>query len=316
MSSSEKPLFSSTMISRFLDSFISTQDDLPGSFSMRLHFVILSGLILFSTISAFYFNELVLLGLPLVALVGFVALADFRLLYFLLWTSVIISTEFYLPGGFGTDLPSEPLALLLIGVGGLWFLSRVRNIDFSNLMHPLTLVVLLHFGWICVTALTAGNSFVSIKYAMAKSWYLGAYFFLPFAIFRNFKTIKTWIWFIAIPLLLTVIWVMVRHSQLGFSFSTISTIVSPFYRNHVNYACTIVVFLPYIAWLYSTLSSKRKKQGLIASMLFLLIALYFSYTRAAYLCIPIMIAYYFVVKLKLTKLLIAGGIIVLKQGNQ
>lgn len=276
---------------------------------MGLHFVLLSILILVSTFTALIFNQYLFLAIPGVALVGFIALFDLRFLYLMLWSGVIISTEFQISGGFGTDLPSEPLAILLIGIASIWFLKHYKQVNLRNLFHPLTILILLHFGWICVTALTSGNSVVSIKYALAKSWYLGAYFVLPFLFLTNGKMLKKWIWFITIPLVLTVIWVMARHSQFGFSFTSISTIVSPFYRNHVNYACTLAIFLPFIFWLFTMTKNVWQKRFLVGSMAFILIALYFSYTRAAYLCIPLMIGYYVVVRFKLTKFLVAGALI-------
>ena len=55
-----------------------------------------------------------LLGLPVLALAVFQALVDYRPLFYLLIICLPFSTEIVLPGGFGTDLPSEPLMIGLM----------------------------------------------------------------------------------------------------------------------------------------------------------------------------------------------------------
>ena len=220
-----------------------------------------------------------------------------------------LSVEVELPGGLGTDLPSEPLMWLLTGLGGIWFLYNLPKIKFQKLYHPITGIILLHLAWILVSTITSQNVLVSIKYLLAKSWYVVVFYFLPFVFLRKPEDFKKLILAFLTTMLATIVYVMVRHQAEGFSFAEINAVLSPFYRNHVSYACAMVVFLPFVWLLRNHYDSKRAKNFLTAICIILLIAIYFSYTRAAYVCVPLMIGYYFAVRWKLTRFLIPIAII-------
>lgn len=272
-------------------------------------FQLLSVLIFGSILLSITFENLFLLLLPAAGLFAFLAVLDLKLVYWLLWASIPVSTEYFLPGGFGTDLPSEPLAIFLIIAGFLWILPRINTQKFTNLFHPITIILLLHFGWICITAIQSDNPVVSLKYTLAKSWYIGAYFLLPFLFVRSRADLNRWITFLAVPLVLSVIWVMARHSAESFTFASVNSVLSPFYRNHVSYACTIVIFIPFVWYRFSTALEQRKKVAWLAVIGLLLVATYFSYTRAAYATIPLMVIFALAVRKKLTKWLIIGSLV-------
>ncbi|MBK8554578.1 MAG: hypothetical protein IPL65_01845 [Lewinellaceae bacterium] len=62
-----------------------------------------------------------LMGIPAALLLAWAALVDFQQIYFLMLGCIPISIEMELPGGLGTDLPSEPLMWLLTLSSVLWF---------------------------------------------------------------------------------------------------------------------------------------------------------------------------------------------------
>ena len=274
-----------------------------------IQFFIFAVIILFSVLLALTLDDLKLLVLPAIALLIFLIITDLKLLFLLMWASIPISTEFQLPGGFGTDMPSEPLAVLMMGVGIVWLLKNIHQVKLTHLFHPITILLLLHLGWIFVTSVSSLNQFVSLKYTLAKGWYLAAYFFLPIAFIKDEKILKKWFLFITVPLVFSIIWVMFRHSGQAFTFASINSVLSPFYRNHVSYACTIIIFLPFVWYQFKNAQKERIKASWAILIGFLCIATYLSYTRAAYLCIPLMIGFYFIVRLKLTKLLIALSLV-------
>ena len=47
----------------------------------------------------------------------------------------------------------------------------------------------------------------------------------------------------------SVLIILYRHSQYGFTFSTINKAVIPIYRNHVDYACSLGILLPFAWWM-------------------------------------------------------------------
>jgi len=131
------------------------------------------------------------------------------------------------------------------------------------------------------------------KYALAKTWYLIPFYFLSYFTLdvnreNTFRQIFLFLW---LGLCIAISYVMLRHFATGFSFKDINEAVRPIFRNHVNYASMLVVFLPYLLYLRS--SSKHKWLYSFA-LLFLIIAIYFSYTRAAQLSIVIAALCYYV----------------------
>lgn len=275
----------------------------------KILFLLFSGMIFGSILLSFAFESLYLLGLPVIAIFGYLALLDLKVIYWILWASIPLSTEFFLPGGLGTDLPSEPLAVFLILAAFIWMIPRITTLNFTNLLHPVTILLLLHFGWICLTALQSENILVSFKFAMAKSWYIAAYFFLAFLFVRSDKDIRKWLLVVLIPLVFSIIWVMARHSGQGFTFASINSVLSPFYRNHVTYASTIVIFIPFLWYLARTAQNPAGRRIWFTLIGFLVIGTYFSYTRAAYATLPLMVIYSFVVRWKMTKWVIGGSLV-------
>lgn len=244
-----------------------------------------------------------LAGLPFGLILVWVTIIQFKSIYFLLMASIPLSTEMELPGGFGTDFFSEPLMWLLTMAGTLWLIRHGSRIDGRFLKHPITIALLLHLFWTAVTVIFSEDIGVSIKFLIAKGWYVVVFFFLTGRFLQDEVDIKRMIWWFFIPLIGTVLIILWRHSGKGFSFETINSVLSPFYRNHVMYACIMAVFIPFI-W-YATYWYKRwsfQWWVLSAGILALLVGINFAYTRAAYGALVAAVAVSIVVKLRAMRL--------------
>ncbi|MCB0662206.1 MAG: O-antigen ligase family protein [Saprospiraceae bacterium] len=270
-------------------------------------FGILVVLSLFLAITTEYYF---LAGIPLAALIGFVTITDFKLVFYLLLACLPLSMEVNLPGGFGTDLPSEPLMLLLMGVTIFYVLAEWQNIKSRFLLHPVTLLLLLHIGWIVLTTITSKDLVISIKFVLAKIWYVTTFYFLASIIFKKPKRIKRMVWAVTIPMVFTILVILFKHAGYGFSFVSINKAVSPFYRNHVSYACLVALMFPMV-WM-ATGWYKRwswKWMFLVLVVLISLVGIYFSYTRAAYVTIFMALGGYFIIKWRLVRYTLLAAII-------
>ncbi len=252
----------------------------------------------------------VLFGLPVVYLGAYLAIVDFRKIFYLLLATIPLSTEVNLPGGFGTDFPSELLVIVLMGIYILYLLKNGTRLNSHFFKHPITLVLLLHIAWIGITSLHAGEKIISLKFLLAKIWYVTTYYFLAGLLLKTEKDIKTFFKWVFIPLLFTVVIVMIRHALDGFSFEGINSVLNPFYRNHVNYAAILVVFFPFL-WYAPNWAKKYslKWWGLVGSIAFFLAAIYLSYTRAAYVCLLLTPCVYLVIRLRLMKVVVGAVLI-------
>ncbi len=251
-----------------------------------------------------------LMLLPLALLLAYVTVVDYRKIYYLLLACLPLSTEYYFPNGFGTDLPTEPIIVGLMMV----FIFQVfydRSFVKSNfLRHPITVLLLLHLGWIFITTITSTHHLVSIKYFVAKVWYIIVFYFLTGRLLQTPNQIKTAFWWILLPMLLTMIYVNIGHAAYSFSFDSIYRVLSPFYRNHVAYACIMAVFFPFVWYaVYWHWEQKWLRWFLISVVLFFVSSIYFSYTRAAYVALLILPIVYFIIRLKWMLYAIGGALL-------
>ncbi len=251
-----------------------------------------------------------LFGLPAIFLGAFITIVDFRKIFYLLLFCLPLSTEIELPGGFGTDFPSELLTVLLAGIFLLFVIQKGRQLNSAFVRHPLTLLLLLHFGWILITTLNSDQLIISLKFLLAKSWYVITFYFLAGYLLKTEAQIKLFFWCVFSALLFTVFVILIRHAATGFSFEEVNFVLKPFYRNHVSYAAILVLFFPYL-W-YATTWYPRwswKWWSLVICVFIFLIAVYLTYTRAAYVSLILAAGVYFVIRFRLMKVAIGLAII-------
>src|SRR5688500_9421360 len=119
---------------------------LPDRPALQL-FWLFSGAVILSFLSSFYFREYLLMLIPPVLLLGWLAVMDFRLIYYLLFACLPLSFEYYFSYNLSTDLPTEPVIISLMGIFFFFLLSRPEKFNQSFMFHPVTFLILLQFAW-------------------------------------------------------------------------------------------------------------------------------------------------------------------------
>ncbi len=258
-------------------------------------------------------DESMLLILPLCLLALVWGIKDFRLVYLAIWATIPFAIELDLPGGFSTDFPTEPFMWLSCFLLPVYLFINHRKLSFQFVFHPVFILLMIHFFWIIVTSITSDEPIMSLKYTLAKSWYLVCFIIIPLLLFKDIKDFKTWGLVIFVPLVITIIIILIRHSQYGFTFSTINNAVIPIYRNHVDYACCLGILLPFFWFMRQWFDHPWIKRFFIFGMGLMLMGIYFSYTRAAWVCVPLAIGSYFIIRYRLMRIAIplalAGGVL-------
>ncbi|HHS95666.1 MAG TPA: O-antigen ligase family protein, partial [Phaeodactylibacter sp.] len=251
-----------------------------------------------------------LLLLPPAALVGYLAITDFKSAFYLFLLTIPLSMEIELPGGFGTDLPTEPLMVGLMGIYFLYVLSRPKEMRANFIRHPISLIILLHLSWILVTTITSSLFIVSLKFFLAKIWYIVVCYFMAGHLIRSAKDLKKMFWVVFIPLVLTVFIILIRHAGYGFSFRDVNKVMYPFQRNHVSYAATITLFFPFVLLARSWYPrGSLLRQGLNILVLILLVAIYLTFTRAAFVALAMAAGAYYIFRFKMVKYVVILAII-------
>ena len=251
-----------------------------------------------------------LVAFPFIIIVGYIAIVDFKKLFFFLLLFIPFSIEMELPGGLATDFPSEGMVVGLMVVYLLYFLSNLKTLDASFFKHPITLLIIVHLTWAFVTTIHSHNLLVSVKWLLAKFWYVVVFYFMAGLVLKNLKNYKTFFWCTFLPLLGVIFYVTIRHSVSGFSFKEINFVVGPFYRNHVMYGCIVSLFVPFV-W-YAIKWYPRwsiKWWFVLGGFLVALLAVQLSYTRAAYIALILAVVANFIIRFRLMKVAIGLAVV-------
>lgn len=229
-------------------------------------------------------QQMWLLLLPALPLAALLLLQKPVLLHYILVGSIPWSVEYNFSGSLGTDLPDEPLMLLAAFTAIVLLLHKPRYSFKTGLQHGLVLLLAVQFIWMLFTVVTSTHPLISVKFMLAKGWYLLAFVALPLLVLRDKKAWKNTALLLTFSMLVVTSVGLVRHGLDGFTFASINNSLLPFFRNHVNYSALLVCMVPLlVAFIYN--SKKRAKALLIFLLLLTLAALYFSYARGAWLAL-------------------------------
>lgn len=285
------------------------------AYKKRLSIIFLFfALLLFA--GAIYFNKPFLYALPFTILVIFLFILKIEMLYFLMLFVIPFSIEYDFSNSI-IDLPSEPLLILFAILFGIYCLLNYKKVQEKININPLIYFIALHLIWTYFSTIFSTNIIVSIKTSIVKTLYV-LVFYLGTALFiHQFKKIKKLIWALWGPTFLTIVYALIIHSTYNFSFESINKALHPIYRNHVNYGVFITMLFPFLIFLNRQCKAQTiPKLFSQISIPITLVAIYFTYTRGAWLGLLIMPIYYIVLKLRWTKsILIIVSFIILSFGS-
>lgn len=236
-------------------------------------------------ISGILLEEKILLALPFIGLAVPVLLRlEIRNVYFLLLFFLPLSAEVSVGASLSTDLPDELLMVMI--TGGLigYFILKNRLFPAAATQSSLFVILLLQMTWMLVTIFFSYNPVISTKYLLAKIWYIVPFVLGTLLFLRTHadfaKASRLLVFSMAIPVLLS----LLRHAGYGFTFESVYLTMDPFFRNHVTYSAMIVCLLPIlVAWQYFAVGWVRTFVVLL--IVLFLVALFFAYSRGAWICL-------------------------------
>lgn len=257
-----------------------------------------NALVLFCLATSIYSENPFFLIFPLLIL-GCIFLVLYpKLVYFIFFFLLPFSVEVELPGGFGTDLPIEPIMIVLLGVCTVLILKNLKNIPLNYGLNPISIILFIHLFWMGFSTLASESPFISFKFFLAKIWYIFPFYVLTLYFIKKEADVYKLLKFLLSGVFIALIYVLVRHSSDGFSFSGINPAAAPIFRNHVDYACLLVISLPFLFYFlkYNVSFGLFTK---VFAISILLTAIYLSYTRAAIIAVFIIIGTYLLIRFRL-----------------
>jgi O-antigen ligase len=278
----------------------------------RTIFAFFAGLVLLCLFLGIVLGNWLVWCVPFGMLIAYLTVVDMRFVFYILLACLPLSTEFEFNNGLATDLPTEPLIVGLMFAYVLYVLKNGNTLKSNFIRHPISLLLLAHFAWIIIASFFSSLPIFSIKFTLAKFWYIVVFYFFAGSILKDAKDIQKMVWTIFVPLLFTVILITIRHAMINFSFKEVNSVMLPFYRNHVNYASVCVLFVPFATLgLVNQAKYSTRWWVFFIGIILLIAAIQFSYTRAAYAGLGIAFVMYFVIRAKLMRHAILAAMIVI-----
>jgi len=213
--------------------------------------------------------------------------------------------------GVTITLPSEPL---MLGVLIVFVLKLFYDGGFNKkiLVHPVSIVILINLVWITITSLTSEIPLVSLKFLIARLWFVVPFYFIGILIFKKISNIKNFNWLYALPLIMVIVYTLVNHAGYGFDKPSSNMVMKPFYNDHTAYGAVIAMFIPFfVGFSLSKQFSKAQRLSSFAVLFMLLAGIIFSYSRAAWISVAFAIMVYGVILFKIKFKYILVGTVVL-----
>jgi O-antigen ligase len=275
-----------------------------------LLFVVLNGLLISKE---FYYLTL----LPWFALIVLVALysVDFILLLVVFFTPLSINLS-ALVTGLEADLhmPTEPL---LVGILLIIIIKHFQGQGFDRkiMTHPVSMAIYLNLIWILITTITSSMFVVSLKFFVARIWFLIGFYFLATQLFKSAGNMRKYVWLYTFAMMVVVGIVFYKLSGSGFfNQKAAHNAVRPFFVDHTSYGAILALLVPVIAgFIFSDPKIKGFLRIIVTGVFaFLMMAILFSYTRAAWVSLIASLIIFILVKLKIKfSFLAAIGFVVL-----
>ena len=142
-------------------------------------------------------------------------------IFWLMIAMLPLSTELQVTDSLGLDFPDEPLLMLLTGFCLVKWMYKPGDFPVSVLKSPVFMLIILQVCWTVVTCFFSMNPLLSVKFLLAKSWYIIPFVLLFQVIIKGNSDLVRLGKLLLIPMLFVVIQALIRHAFYGYSLSLI-----------------------------------------------------------------------------------------------
>lgn len=211
--------------------------------------------------------------------------------------------------GVSISLPSEPL---LIGILFFFILKILLDggIERKIIRHPVSLAILFNLSWMLVCTITSDILLVSVKYFLARLWFIIPVYFGGIMLFRNKKNIRLFVWAYVSALIIVVFYTTYVHFGYAFSERSGHWVMQPFYNDHTAYGAILALFIPILfGYSFDKAVSRKQRMLSLAACFVLLIALFLSFSRAAWVSVGFTVGVFVLVMLRIKFRWIAFSVI-------
>ena len=224
----------------------------------------------------------------------------------------------YTFGSHKINFPSEPLLILISLLLGVFAWQRRKNLS-SLWQSSMTKIGTLWIAWMWIASLFSSDLLVSAKYSMVRTihwlvFYAGVLLLVKYA--PKLPKINFLLYTLSFLSILLYAWTV--HAQYDFSIDTSVLVARPFYFDHALYSCCILLLLGFWGTQVFDLSDTKHRRwqviGIASICLLLIIGVYLSYSRAAWMSAllsigAIIMIVFYRLKMKGFLLVVVGGLL-------
>ena len=218
------------------------------------------------------------------------------LVYFAIYQTekVFISLAFLTPlsvnieeftQSFGLFLPTEPL---LFGMMLLLVAMEIQSPFLSKKIwkNPIIHAVLFYLLIVIITAITSSHPLVSFKFLLARLWFIIPILIFGTHFFQKEKNRMQFLWLFVIATCIAIVYSLAHHSLYGFGEKEGHWVMWPLFKDHTIYGAIVALVLPLVIAIYFAEKHSPLTQAILLVLIaIVLVGLYYSYTRAAWLSI-------------------------------
>lgn len=248
------------------------------------------------------FEYLLLLPLALIALYTCV----YHTVFYALVLCLLIPFSIFIDdigGGFGLSIPTEPLIWVLF----LFYIIQLLingKLDFGRLRMPLMFFLIINLVWMLFSVFASSMPLVSIKYYIARLWFVFVFYFFFLELFKNPNYIRKFLSYLIFGTFALVVITLYKHSKEDFERGWGYDIMKPFFEEHTMYSAYVSFFIPVV--LMFAFRGGLFKFNLFYRIVFfiiflvLVLGIIFSYTRASWISLLAAAVFYIFISFKIS----------------
>lgn len=237
--------------------------------------------------------------IPYALIVMFVAVFYTEYTFFVIvaCTPLSINIEEY-TDSLGMFIPTEPL---LFGTMILLVLQSMKYSVFPSYLRNSAIIwtVVFYLIWVAITSVTSEYPMVSVKFLVARLWFIIPILFYGSSVFAERKKINWFLWLFLSAMTIAITYTLLVHASYRFGEKESHWVMWPFFKDHTIYGAAVALTVPLVFALYfSKKHSPLLQFFLIGFLVISLLGLYFSYTRAAWLSVFLGVVVWLLIRYK------------------
>lgn len=211
------------------------------------HHWILVATLLFSLLCIYnwYQEQFLFFALPLLFLGAIIVFLKPDFLWFLLAfvTPISINPSDVDLSNLSLSLPSEPILFFLLLLFFYYIISK-KDIDTRVFVHPFSSLIYLYLGWMLISCFTSSDVAVSIKFFIAKLWFIIPCFFLSYYFLKEEDNRSRFLLLFIFSLTIVAAYNIVNLAGHNFEDKPSQWTMRPFFKDHTVLGAALAMGIP------------------------------------------------------------------------